>query len=101
MAQIMPKTLRKVLIGLKEYNFSYSVITPSNSLMQGNLQTTNVYSKKTNVLALRKLCVFDQIKYGRASDQISMFMMCTFPRNFKVAVFYRRIIQIYDQITGQ
>ena len=27
--------------------------------------------------------------------------MSTYPRNFKVAVFYRRVLQIYDQITGQ
>ena len=89
---ILPKTLSRVLQAIKEYNFSYSVITPQHNLIQGNMTANNMYSRKTGCAALRKLCVFDQVKFGRASDKIQDFLMCTFPRNFKVAVYYRRCL---------
>lgn len=35
--QILPKTLRKVLTAIKEYNFSYSVLTPQTQMLSGNI----------------------------------------------------------------
>ena len=69
-------------------------------MLSGNVVTSNMYSKKVGVISLKKLCVFDQIIFGRTDDKIKQILFSTFPRNFRVAVFYRRQLQIYDQITG-
>ena len=98
--KITPKTLKKGLQAIKEYNFSYSVLTPQTSLLSSGTALNNMYSKKVGISSMQKLCVFDQVVFGRSSDQIKEFMMSTYPRQWKVAVFYRRILQIYDQISG-
>ena len=94
--QILPKTLRKVLTAIKEYNFSYSVLTPQTQMLSGNIVANNMFSKKTGVLSLKKLCVFDQIIFGRPDDQIKQIIFSSFPRNWQVAVFVRRTLQVYD-----
>ena len=68
--KITPKTLRKCLQAIKEFNFSYSVLTPQSSLLSSTVQVNNMYSSKVGIASLQKLCVFDQIIFGRASDQI-------------------------------
>ena len=98
--QILPKTLRKVLQAIKEYNFSYSVITPQSQVLAGNIVTNNVYSKKVGVVSMKKLCVFDHVIFGRTEDQIKHILFSSYPRNWRVAVFFNRILQIYDQISG-
>lgn len=97
---ILPKTLRKVLQAIKEYNYSFSVVTPQTAMMSGAQTTTNMYSKKIGVLSMKKLCVFDQIIFGRPDDTIKHIMFSSFPRNWKVAVYIRRTLQVYDQISG-
>ena len=99
--KITPKTLKKCLQAIKEYNFSYSVLTPQANLLSSGTALNNMYSKKIGIASMQKLCVFDQVVFGRSSDQIKEFMMSTYPRQWKVAVFYRRMLQIYDQISGQ
>ena len=86
---------------IKEFNFSYSVLTPQANLLSSGTALNNMYSKKIGIASMQKLCVFDQVVFGRSSDQIKEFMMSTYPRQWKVAVFYRRMLQIYDQISGQ
>ena len=88
--QILPKRLQRVLQAIKEFNYSYSVLTPQTNLLSGNIVTSNMHSKKVGVNSLKKLCVFDQIIFGRTDDYIKQILFSTFPRNFRVAVFYRR-----------
>jgi len=52
----------------------------------------NMYSRKVGIGSIAKICVFDQVVFGRANDQINSIIMSTFPRNWKVAVFYRRCL---------
>ena len=94
--QILPKALRKVLQAIKEYNFSYSVLTPQVNMLSGNIVTQNLVSKKVGVVSLKKLCVFDSFIFGRPDDKIKEIKVSTFPKNWRVAVFFRRTLQVYD-----
>ena len=89
-SQILPKQLRKVLQAIKEYNYSYSVMTPHTQMLSGNIVTSNHFSKKVGVLSLKKLCVFDQFIFGRPDDKIKQILFSSYPRNWRVAVFFRR-----------
>ena len=93
--QILPKLLRKVLQAIKEFNFAYSVITPPSQLM-ANMVTQNNVSRKVGILALKKLCVFDQVIFGRPDDQIKTMFFSSYPRNWKAVVYFRRTLQVYD-----
>lgn len=55
----MPKMLRKVLQAIKEYNLCYSTITSQTQMLSGNIITTNNFSRKCGVMAIKKLCMFD------------------------------------------
>ena len=70
-------------------------------MLSGNIVTTNVYSRKVGVVAVKKLCVFEQVVFNSPDDQIKQILMSSFPRNWRVAVYVRRNLQVYDQITGQ
>mmetsp|Transcript_6206 Transcript_6206/g.8296 ORF Transcript_6206/g.8296 Transcript_6206/m.8296 type:complete len:101 (-) Transcript_6206:1454-1756(-) len=59
------KSLRKVLQAIKEYNFSLSVLTPQSAIMTANVTHSNLFSQKNGALAIKKLCVFDQIIFAR------------------------------------
>ena len=65
-------------------------------MLAGNIVTNNVYSKKVGVVSMKKLCVFDHVIYRRQEDQIKEMIFSTYPRNWRVAVFFNRILQIYD-----
>lgn len=92
----MPKMFRKVLQAIKEYNLTYSMITPQTQMLSGNIITSNNFSKKSGVTAIKKLCMFDQIVFGRPDDKIKKLIFSSFPRNFFVAVYFRRTLQVYD-----
>lgn len=64
--------------------------------MQGGGTTTNSYSRKVGVQALKKLCAFDQIVFGRPEDTIKQMIFSTFARNWRVAVHVNRTLMIYD-----
>lgn len=65
-------------------------------MLQGNIVANNMFSKKTGVLSLKKLCVFDQIIFKKSDDTIKQILFSSFPRNWQVAVFFRRTLQVYD-----
>ena len=65
-------------------------------MLSGNIVTSNLFSKKIGVNSLKKLCVFDQIVFGRPDDKIKQILFSSFPRNWRVAVFFRRQLQVYD-----
>ena len=49
---------------------------------------------------MRKFTTFDQIAFRHNSDKIKQFRMCSLPRNWMFVVYYARVLQIFDQITG-
>ena len=65
-------------------------------MLSGNIVTSNLFSKKIGVNSLKKLCVFDQIVFGRPDDKIKQILFSSFPRNWRVVVFFRRQLQVYD-----
>lgn len=60
------------------------------------MTNSNMFSQKNGVDAIKKLCVFDQIIFGKPDDTIKRMMISSFPRSFKVAVYFRRTLQVYD-----
>ena len=60
-----------------------------------------MFSQKVSVRSLKKFTSFDQVAFRSEKDSIKQFKMCTLPRNWMFVVFYSRVLQIYDQITGQ
>lgn len=61
---------------------------------------TNFFSQKVGINSLRKFTTFDQIAFRHNSDKIKQFKMCSLPRNWMFVVYYARVLQIFDQITG-
>ena len=70
-------------------------------MLSGNIVTQNLVSKKVGIGSLKKLCVFDSFIFGRPDDKIKEIKVSTYPKNWRVAIFCRRTLQVYDQITGQ
>jgi hypothetical protein len=72
------------------------VLTPQTQMLSGNIVSQNHLSTKIGVKAIKKLCVFDQIVFGRSDDKIKQIIFSSFPKGWCVAVYYRRILQVYD-----
>ena len=93
--------MKRVLIAIKEYNFSFSVLTPQSQLQNStNVTTNNVFSKKVGCIAMRKMYTFDQVIFKRSFDTIKHCLLSSYPRSFKIVIYQSRTLQVYDQTNG-
>jgi hypothetical protein len=74
-------------------------LTSASAALNGTA-VQNIFSQKTWVRSLKKFTSFDSVVFRNDKEKIKQFKMCTLPRNWMFAVFYSRVLQIYDQITG-
>ena len=65
-------------------------------MMKANTTSNNLFSQKVGINAVKKLSVFDQIIFGRPDDKIKSMLFSSYPRDFKVAIYFRRTLQVYD-----
>jgi len=89
--------IRKCLNIIREFHYYYSFHS-SDEL--SNSANKNSLCKKIQIESLQKLQQFDKIAFGRNTDKIRYFKLCSHLKNWYVAVFHARVLQIYDQLTG-
>ena len=82
---------------IREFHYHFSLKSPAH-LMTSTFY--NMYAEKTQVKALHKIQTFDKVAFARSTDNIRYFAMCSTLRNWYLAVFHARVLQVYDHLTG-
>ena len=82
---------------LRDYHYYYSVESTPDQATDPHY---NIFSQKMLPINLHKVQTFDKISFQKVNDQIRFFLTCSSTKNWYIAVFHRRVLQIYDQITG-
>lgn len=90
------KQIKKCLEVLKSQHYYYSCKSSKDQIGPHY----NSFSVKVGVTGFKKLQVFDMIPFAHHSEQIKFFSLCSTLKQWYVAVFHSRVLQIFDQVTG-
>ena len=82
---------------LRAFHFYFSVQSQRDQATQ---TFYNEYCEKQSIRTINPFMTFDQVGFNRPDEKIRYFKLCSTLKNWFLAVFHGRVLQVYDHSSG-